>query len=385
MLAPTFGAELPPLWPGWIVLVVNLAVTGSMLVVSRSGAVTAVALGAAVALPFWAALVHSWSGDVGQSASLTAAVAGSGAAAAVLAGPRFGSLLVLGTTTWIATAVVWLSLLAAAAELLGLPVTASYDVNERTWLAPWQLRGIAGHPNQLALLGVLALVLQVDLIRRQRRDWGRPLLLAAVVLGPIASLFVVLWTQSRTGWISLVAAVLVLLLPWRRDRHAILAAVVITVLLAALVAPPTLTDNPLAFNGRGVAWSVARWAIEQEPWLGWGTFAFSDDFWQQYGELFPFAYWSPVHAHNLLLQAGALLGAVGITVTVAAVAACLVAATKARRFDRGLTLALLAALAVSAGVEAAFGTGQSGAVYLPVLLLAGAVGAAIDAERGRAD
>lgn len=368
MVANTTGAPPAPPWVLWSALALNVVTVLLLLFRHRPprfAVVVAAVLGLAVALPLTSVVVHgTWNPDP----PVMGAVAGSAAMVAVLASPVWGADRVLRTTVLLGTGFVWLNLLLGLGSLMDSPVDVAYHRNERDWIGLWQLKGLAGHPNALAMICALVLLLQIVALVESGRGMSRGRGLAAWLLGPGATLVAILWTQSRTGWMAAALGLGALAVPWRRvGRGAAPAMAGLWVVL--IVAPPVLaTLRHVTFNGRDLAWEQAERLIAMDPTTGWGALAFSPDFWAvavAHGH----EGWKPMHAHHVLLQAGVLLGVPGLLIVAAAW--CLACAVALRaRAESGLAMAAVTSMAVYAGVEPAFGTGSGGAVYLPVLLLA---------------
>lgn len=374
MVANTVARTLPPEWILWAVLALNVVTVLLLLGSSRPRAfvvAVAVVLGLAVAVPLVSVAVHAvWEPDP----PVMGAVAGTAAMIAILAAPLWGSDRLLRTTTVLATAFVWVSLLLAVQSLIDGPLEAAYHRNERDWLGVWQLKGLAGHPNAMAMICGTVLLLQIVVLRRLRPTGGRRLL--AWGLGPGAAVLALLWTQSRTGWIATAAALVALAVPWRRVGRAAVWTLPIVWTVLILGPPFVAKVGGMPFNGRDQAWELAERLIALAPGTGYGPAAFSPTFWTGLESL-GYKGWLPAHAHNPLLEAGVQLGVGGLVLV--AVAWCLAgaAALRVRSLDSGLAIAAVTAMAVYAGVEPALGVGRGGAVYLPVLLLAVILGSSL--------
>lgn len=351
----------------WCALALNVAVL-ALLLARRPDpfvAILAVVLGAAVAIPLISVAIF---GSEPSPPPIMAGVAGSATAVAVLAGRTWERDR---TVRWLAiggTGFVWLTILVGVLSLAGGPVDVAYHRNERDWLGVWQLKGLAGHPNALAMLCGLILLVQLVALLQWRPATARVRLVVAVVLGPGATLLTVLWTQSRTGWVATAVGVIALAVPWRRLGR-LGVAVLACVWVVLIVAPPVVARVwGVSFNGRDQAWGIAEHIIRTSPAGGFEPTVFSTPFWQLLSSL-GYRGWFPMHAHNVLLEAGVRLGVLGLIFMASAWLLAGVCAVRARAFDQGLAVAAVTAMAVYAGVEPALGTGPGGAVYLPAVLL----------------
>lgn len=234
---------------------------------------------------------------------------------------------------------------------LGLPSAGLY---ERFTLQ------VANPVNPNVMAGLLAPLLLLAL-GRLVFDWRslsrleRALALAFVLLGGA----VLLLTQSRGGWLGLLAGLAVLLcLAGRRGRWILLAGALVAILLVARLGferlAAVLASSPGlgGLEGRLEVWSRALAMIHDFPFtgIGLGGFTLVSD------RLYPFFAYLPgtvEHAHNLYLQVAVDLGLPGLAAWLGLAAGGLYCAGRAFRQARlsatpglaGLAAGLLAAQA----------------------------------------
>lgn len=348
---------------------------------SRAGSVPQVvlglAMGAAVAVPWTASEFHPWPDGSVFSLAMGATIT-AGILTTAMIRPRQVTVLVSLTLT----AIVGICFLMGLAQLSGLHLNAFYLLNDRDWVGFWQLRGFLGHPNTLGILVCLAIVVQVGLWRRlatrgfttmeSRRQ--RTLVMVALMVSGVT----LVWTQSRTGWLACVGALLVLLLPFQRLKHAAAWVAGLLALAAATVAvPPLLALLGAVFNGRYLAWATAEESFTRSPLDGSGAYVFSPQFWQTQ----PATPWEPGHAHNQLLQTASLLGALGVVTLVVAVGAAWWISVGSFGAGHRIAAACFVVLAAFAGIEPVLGVGTVAASYLPALSTALLFGAAWESAR----
>jgi putative inorganic carbon (HCO3(-)) transporter len=215
---------------------------------------------------------------------------------------------------------------------LGLPSAGLY--------APFRLQ-VADPVNPNVMAGLLAPLLLLAL-GRLVFDWRslsrleRALAFAFVLLAGT----ILLLTQSRGGWLGLLAGLAVLLfLAGRRGRWILLAGSLIAILLVARLglAPlaAALAGSPGlgGLEGRLEVWSRALSMIHDFPFtgIGLGSFTLVSD------RLYPFFSYLPStveHAHNLYLQVAVDLGLPGLAAWLGLAAGGLYCAGRAFRQAR---------------------------------------------------
>ena len=243
----------------------------------------------------------------------------------------------------------------AAGRSSGADGYALYERGQRSWLGVLQLSGIPGHPNGMALFASMALLLQsLSFPAVRRRPMGQQIVFLGV--GPAASTAALVWSQSRTGVLCAAATISLLVLVRALRRWTWLPAALLGAAAASSAVPPLLTLAGFSFHGRWFPWSVA-WEELQGNWLlGVGPSLFTQAFWDEWILSQP-AWWEPGHAHNQILASLAMLGIVGLSVLVAAVAVMIGIASRAGFQDSGWAIAVCAILFINAGPETVLGVG----------------------------
>lgn len=206
-----------------------------------------------------------------------------------------------------------------------LPPEVAFNTFEaRTFFGVERLAGITGHPNSLALLAVVGLLLE---ILRRSRWWWKAL--------PVVAL---LFAQSTTMYVA--AAVALILFFSSRSRVALAGIWVLAVAGAALmiIAPEylgglidrALPDNASTFTGRARIWDAAQQATEGYPLFGWGPSLFDENFRASFG-LSEVA----THAFSQYLQSYAGQGIVGALSLAVLILAMVAYAIRGRQASRG--------------------------------------------------
>jgi putative inorganic carbon (HCO3(-)) transporter len=230
------------------------------------------------------------------------------------------------------------------------------------------LGSVAIHPNQLAGLICLYLPLLISLLAVLPSGVSprfRFILVPTVLL----TLFILLLTQSRGGWVSAVLGLFVLLALWalvmpQSGARRALRVVVLVVILGGIVAavwigPEQIRDlwlNPPAetaigtfstLNYRKELWPWAVTAIEDFPFTGVGLGTFKLVVFRLYPV--PIAADHDIgHAHNIFLQTALDLGLPGLVVYLAILFIAAAVGLRVARRDAGfrsISLGLLAGLA----------------------------------------
>ncbi len=374
--SPSFGMV-----PSVIVAVVSAISLLCAMAVVRSGWVwlLSVALGMAVALPTIAGLVHEYNRTDWVPAALGLAIAATVCAAFALEARKIRSAVFMSLAI-----VIWLSLGFGVAARLGVDVSGLYGRNFRDWFGLEQLAGIANHPNILAPLAGAALLLQSLALPDLRRRPG--VLLLAVVFGPVASAAALIWTQSRGGIISTIAAVvLVLLAGVLRHRVGVVAGGMSLLFVLGGLLPVIGRMEPAQFeageepflgqflSGRWFAWYVADQEFSSNELIGTGPYAYSARFWSEWPAD---SYWKPVHAHNQVWESLVLLGIIGLIILAVAMVLVAVTAARVRFADRGWLVGVLSVVLVGSVADLSLGASSASATLLLPLLLAAVTGSA---------
>lgn len=182
----------------------------------------------------------------------------------------------------------------------------------------------------------------------------------------VALLFLGLAGESRILWLALIAAALVAfalftaslprgLRARKLAARAFLAAVALLVILMALSTESKLRVYPgarntyemLTLDERPVIWKVAGGEIEEAPLFGhgYGRDIVGDDMRRRLQDVSAFPY---NHGHSVFLDAALQLGIVGLAAFLAMMGALVAALGSARRFAKGLPLAIAGLALVTA-------------------------------------
>lgn len=244
----------------------------------------------------------------------------------------------LRTLTFNLRAIILLSLLAAFV----LPDIAFNTVESRTVFGFSRLQGIALHPNGLAFLAVLLILIQTA--RNPKKIWQ---LLAVVAL---------VLAQSSTAYIALLIGLALM-----KGRFAIFlrwvtTAAAVVAMSIYIVSPRTLGDiwesvAPEDFNslnGRTRIWTAALYGFRQNPPWGYGPSLLNEEFRSQY---MSGAFEAAGQAHNQFVQSLGESGLVGASTLGILTLVLIVRAWHARIPSAGLPLAVLGAFLVRSLTE----------------------------------
>lgn len=230
------------------------------------------------------------------------------------------------------------------------------------------LDGLVVHPNQLAGLITLFLPLLVSLLFASPAEFAARPRRLALLAATLWTVWILLLTQSRGGWIAALAGLVVLSVLWAlalpksRIRSALRLALVglaaAAILLIFWIGPETiwgLWANPpqetavgtlMTLNFRKELWPWALTAISDFPLTGVGLGAFRLVAFRLYP--LPLSPQFDIgHAHNVFLQAALDTGLPGLVVYIAILLVAGVAGWKVARISsdyRALSLGILAGL-----------------------------------------
>lgn len=347
-----------PGWPDFVVLSVAVVIGGYLLVTQsitrpRWGAIGAVS--AFWLTPAAVAPIH------GQSVPV-ATVMMAAVTVVLIAGPP-DSTLVVRLAVGSGSLILALSVLYGLLSALGVMSGAFHSVGpdyQRAVLGVPALRGITLHPNTLGALAAVVLIMGLALALANRR-------LVAYV-PPALAVICLLWSQSRSGIGSALAAVVILLTAakWPKSRPYLVAVGLALAVLPVLVTWRfgTVIDFSGIFTGRDSAWGPALLLFRDSPLVGFGPEAFSKEFWAEH----PGLWWEPLHAHNELLEVGAQAGMVGVVALVALTCVGVSTALSRTGWNGALLVALALFVGLQAGVEVPLGL-----TYFPISYLLPAI------------
>jgi O-antigen ligase len=209
---------------------------------------------------------------------------------------------------------VWLIVAALIAATLVQATSTAFGVLTKSLVVSEDTRVSAdlADPNHFAGILVLVCLLVIAVGIGYRQVWvGIPTALASLVLSAV-----LLATLSRSGWLGLLAGVVLLfcLLPERRPQIAAIAGFVTIVLLVAGLAGPVaarLAPHPTGplemLASRWRVWTAALAMIADHPIFGVGL--------DKFGAYYPYYSVRPAvvdHAHNLFFNIFAERGIFGL-------------------------------------------------------------------------
>lgn len=230
------------------------------------------------------------------------------------------------------------------------------------------LGALAVHPNQLAGLICFYLPALLSVLAGGRKDFPRAGRLLLIGVAGVSAAILVL-TQSRGGWIGLLAGLFILLALWgavlgpTRGRRVVRLAALVMVVAGVVLAlefgpqrmrafwsdPPreTVVGDLSTLNYRKELWPWAVTAVGDFPLTGVGLGAFRAVAFR----LYPLALSSENdfgHAHNIMLQMALDVGLPGLVAYLAVLLLCAAVGWRAARRDpffRPYALGILAGLA----------------------------------------
>lgn len=266
---------------------------------------------------------------------------------------------------WISRVTLRIMMILSLAAMALPEVGFNYDETRSVFGIP-RFQGITEHPNTLAALAVVGLLLELS--ARSRLTW-KLLFVAAIVLA-----------QSSTSYFMVVIGAL-LVTTWASKivRALLLPAFVVVGIIALFdfgivqgAVASLLPETTGTLNGRTRIWEAALFGFQQSPIFGYGPAFLSDDYRAMYLPNFPAA----THAHSQWYQSLGGTGVIGLVTLLILVAVLVVFALKSRRATNGITVAILVAMMIRSFAETPLRpTGVSVTTYLLVLTLAIIAGA----------
>lgn len=260
---------------------------------------------------------------------------------------------------WMSRLTLRLMIALSLAAMSAPDVGFNLDESRTVFNVP-RLQGITEHPNTLAALAVIGLLLELS--ARSRLTW-KILFVATLVLA-----------QSSTAYIMVImGALLVTTTGSKIVRSLMVPACLIAGLLALVdigivqtAVSSLLPETSGTLNGRTRIWSAALFGFQQSPVFGYGPAFLSEDYRSMYLPNFPAA----AHAHSQWYQSLGSTGIVGIASLLILVTVLVSFASKSRRATSGVTVAILAAMVIRSFTETPLRpTGVSVSTYLLVMTL----------------
>lgn len=253
---------------------------------------------------------------------------------------------------------VWGSL-AVAAAFPAWAVQRGYDTGIVGLTG--RLAGLTPHANALGPIAVVLAVL----------EWHRRPRPSLFVAAPLAAL---VWTQSKTSWVSLAVLGAVALARWLRreaPQRTMLPVLVVLLTVGASVwfavglaaegqdtaRGEASTEN---FTGRTAIWEVTLEEWQKQPMLGYGTDLWDDEMDRRYRWRVGFP---PGHAHNQVIHTLGESGLIGATGLVLLLISLGMLARKADGPSQGVAGALFLVLVVRAFMEASMQGTPNGSSY----------------------
>jgi O-antigen ligase len=207
----------------------------------------------------------------------------------------------------------WIAIMLSVALALWFP---SVGIDHREGLEAWQ--GVSVQKNSCAVIMIYLLSPVLFLARRGGLHRVGKLLYSA------GCIFVILMTQSRTGWIAILALAGFWVV-WKitiafasKDRAFIILVVAVSgvaiVSLVVLYLPALLMamGKDPTMNGRTTLWSLVIAVAMKHPLLGFGYNAFWDSSQVDAQSIALLLGWTPSHAQNGFLDVWLQLGAAGL-------------------------------------------------------------------------
>ena len=309
----------------------------------------------------------------GQSINLSAVVFAIATVGLVLSTvhvpPSWFRFSVLGFTT----VVGWASLIIGVFAWSGADLPAFYALGKDTLGVP-QLSGIFGHPNTLGTIAGLALVFQIQAIAAVWRRLSPLLIVPAIILGPTATVILLLWSQSRSGLFGAAVGVIIIAVPALGRKPVLWAWLAMgSVFVTSLVPWALSVADVSGFNGRWVAWQAAWHEFWEAPIVGYGPDLFDKAYWAAN----PVSSFKPLHAHNELLEVIGVNGLLGLVVGLYLLVLVVTISVQARLVDNRWAMATVSVIITVSSMEVVLGVGSVAESYLAVVLLAAVLGSSL--------
>lgn len=230
--------------------------------------------------------------------------------------------------------------------LSGLSILVAPDIAFLPEVAPGflnlpQFQGTTGHPNTLAVIAVLGLLLELH----SKSKWlWRLFFLACVVLA-----------QSSTGYVTAIVGVLLLNTSGSKALRALLTTAAIGLMVTAILAPDAISkffaailpQDAETFTGRTDIWAAAMYGFQSSPITGYGPDLLGEDFRALYLPGFSAA----AQAHNQFVQSLAGAGIIGAATLALLILVLVVYSARRRMVSGGLSFALLSLIVLRGVTE----------------------------------
>lgn len=261
------------------------------------------------------------------------------------------------TSLYALRSIILLSIIFAIA----FPPLAFNTEESRTVFGLNRLEGISHHPNVLAMLAALAILLEVS--QRSRLIW-QLLALATLVVA-----------QSTTGYIAAATGFVVLRAASSAFVRRAAIVTVIAALAAAILAPSVMSrfveslipDKAVDFTGRTGIWDAAMQGWLVSPVWGYGPTLLDET----YREMYLPGFDAAAQAHNQVVQTLAGSGVVGLIALLILTAVLAQYSFQIGKADGRLALAALVALLVIGVTETPLRPAGASSVTLLVIIIVG--------------
>lgn len=203
---------------------------------------------------------------------------------------------------------------------VGLPIESARDTSV-FFGAPdavqsfFRVAGSFGQSNQFSLILIIMLVLILPTVLRKKQ--------IGYILGSLVGIATVLLTQSRSGWIALLAVIIITIVTFKREIQKLISLlgtrrVVITtiligittsfVVISRLVASLNSFSEGAGFPLRVEMFKEASVAIYQNPWVGYGIGTNQPVLLKLFPSGYNYSFPAPVHIGyiQLILESGIL-------------------------------------------------------------------------------
>lgn len=294
--------------------------------------------------------------------------------AVVMSGAFRSSRVLLRHSYWAALLVVWGSFALLLAIGLGLRASAFFTGNDRPLLGWGQFRGVLVHPNVLGAVAVMGLLIGLGLAVRNGLVWWR------LLMGPGACAAALLLTGSRSSLVAAAIGIPVLLWPGVRGlAFRWCRPLAFAVPLSVAAVPLLAVQVGWYLEARLRPWAISNLAWQENRLFGYGPALMTDSFWNADGAPRYPDNWYPTHAHNSFLHAVGLGGIIAGGVLLLAIGAAVYLAATSRLSP--IPLAAVLAVLVMATFDSILGRTEIPTTYLPLVLTAAVVAAAMATHR----